>query len=287
MPDPRPGRLTPKQVMCGLRIAWPTIIGDRRPIAADMRIDEHLKACGVWDEIDLADVGYALDRFFNTRVPTLRAWKRDSFDQWADFFGAESCCQSAADWETRFAPRVTFGALAQFISRRADAIVIEPAMVLGRPCAAAGAFRTIQRVIETLRPATPRFAPSAPVLSVIRGRSLRVAWETLRWMSEDRLPSLHRMWTDRLRDLVGGGWAFLAAIAAILGVPLLPLMSDLPWGAPTLITVSVTVGLWVAIAFTIQFVESRCDPLPAGLDDFRSVARAMVLPDATATPPGK
>ncbi len=275
MPDPRPGRLTPKQVMCGLRSAWPTIIGDRRPIAADMRIDEHLRACGEWDEIDLMDVAHALDRFFSTRVPTRHEWKRDSFDQWADFFGTELYCRTTADWETRFTPRVTFGALAQFISQRADAIVIEPAMVLGRPCATAGAFRAIQRVIETLGPATPRFAPSALVLSVIRGHSLRAAWAKLRWMSEDRLPPLRRMWTDRLRDLMGG-WAFLAALAAVLGVPLLPLMSDLPWGAPTLITVSVAVGLWVAIRFTIHLVESRCDPLPDGLDDFRSVARAMV-----------
>ena len=52
---------TQEQILCGLKEAWYGWTGYRTPFDADTRIDEHMKADGLWDDTDLADVAYRMD----------------------------------------------------------------------------------------------------------------------------------------------------------------------------------------------------------------------------------
>lgn len=246
-------RYTPKQIMCGLRIAWPEITGDQLPFSETTRIDESLKRSGA-DELDFADVAYELDRFFGWNAVGRRAWKQTALPVWSSFIESDP-------------GRFTFGSMASFIADRIPAVPMVPVFVLGKRCAPAGTFRSIEQVTRRLGLDIPRFAPSAPIMSVVRGRPLKTVWNTLRWMSEERLPPLRRMWTNRVADALNSGPGLLVLLGA---VALLSLgLRSIVGGIIAVVSFRLLVGVFMRGCEWIQ------NPVPRGFDDFRDVARAM------------
>lgn len=246
-------RYTPKQIMCGLRIAWPQSTGDKLPFSETTRVAESIERSG-WDDLDFAILAYELDRFFGWNDVGRRAWNRAALPAWRSFMESEL-------------DRITFGSMASFIADRIPAVPMEPVFVLGKRCAPAGAFRSIEQVVRQLDLGVPRFAPSARITSILRGRPLRTVWNRLRWMSEERLPPLRRTWTNRVVDALNSGPGLLAMLgaAALLSIGL----HSIVVGIITTVSFRIVVGLFLRGCEWIQ------NPVPSRFDDFRDVSRAM------------
>lgn len=244
----------------------------RRSIAPRMCVPAYLRAEGVWDDVDFADIAFAIDRgclpWRFSQHEWRCAWKRE----WRPSLGLDRV-KGAEQWEREIAPQFTFEILAAFLVRRIAQMRIEPAEVLGRPCTGAGAFRLLQRVARSVQRRAVRFGPSTRVETILRGHELRLAWERWRWASTNRLPPLRRVWSHRLRDV--WGWIIAGHIGLLLAI-----------------VVGVQTGWWtvaqawcggaavmgsIAVVRTMICLLEHCEnPLPEDLHDFRAVAKAMV-----------
>lgn len=249
MPAGEPTRYSTKQILCGLRELWRSI-GDTR-FEDDTCLVEHMKEDGTWDETDFANVFYLLERFFGFEC---------SREDWNRLFGVHVAV-TPEEWESQFAPRLTFGALAQFIADRTPCVPFEPALWLDRPCAVAGVFLGIEQVAREIQPNGESFAPSTPVWDRFRGRALDKFWVRLRWISEDRLPALPNFWRG-VR-----GWAFLTGAAAIGSGIIVSLLLE----NAVLSIASVPVALVVYAAASI-YVHT-VNPIPEGIQTFSDLAR--------------
>src|SRR5262245_14948583 len=93
-------RYTQTPVLCGLRAAWEEATGGTdEPFDAETQIYAYGMADGTWDDIDLADIWFRLERFFGF---TCRR------EEWLEFFGLDLAKQSWDEWEKTFAPNLTF-----------------------------------------------------------------------------------------------------------------------------------------------------------------------------------
>ncbi len=146
-------RYTQPQVLCGLREAWEFATGIDEWFDAETQIYAFMKADGSWDDLDLADIWFRLERFFGFTC---------SCEEWKDWFEFDVAKQNFEEWKQNIAPKLTFGALAQFIAKRAPVTAsFDPVPVFGRNCAAAGVFTGIQEVADKVMGHCQRFAPSA------------------------------------------------------------------------------------------------------------------------------
>lgn len=268
---------TREQIMRGLRAIWPEATGDRAPISQHERIDEHLRRAGVWSEVDLLCLFERLEDYFRPDRRVIPDQEQTESD----------LCGLFGTYSKPTLERATFGALAELIARRVPAVRVEPLVVFGRPCRAAGAFRVVERVMGSWANHTRRFPPSEPIHAVIRGSRLRDAWARLRWMSEDRLPRLDRTWASAARNAVLDVPGMAAAgVGCIVGTALLHYfvqMPVLPGGFFALVSI-------VAVLAGLRTLLGRCDrvPLPEGFHSVGDIARALAsAPFPHATPPGE
>lgn len=245
-PDVTAGRYTESQVLCGLREAWPVVIGVDDPFDAETQIDTFMKADGTWDEIDFADLFRRLERFFGFSCAD---------KEWLDFFGFDVAKRSIDEWDQSVAPNLTFGALARFIADRAPMMVsFDSITVFGRDCAPAGVFAGIQRL------AGQQFAPSARIIDVMRGRDLDDFWTHLRWMTEHSIPPLPSFWRG-----VTGMAACLGVLAVIGGLIAAWETSDPIWIAPTIVG--------ALLFYVIASLYKRfTNPLPSDIVTFRDLS---------------
>lgn len=256
-------RYSTAQMLCALQALWPRIWGDNRPFGAETRIFEFVMGCDGWDEIDLADVSYALERRLGGAVGSYAAWERGSLGEWRRF------------WNAAHREQLTFGALADFLARRIPAVRVEPLWVWGRPCVPAGAFLAVRRVAADVDRRGADFGPSTPVRERFVGGKLRALWTRLRWISENRLPPL--------RDARRIPRAFPMLAAALLlggGVAAKSALS----GFALIASLGAALGVLVLLLVICRrFGERWDDPLPPGYRTFADVARAMARRPANAT----
>lgn len=245
-------RYTQSQVLCGLREAWAVATGTDDPFDAETQIYPFMLADGSWDDLDLADIFFRLEQFFEFTC---------GLEEWKDFFSFDIANRSREEWEQIVAPKLTFGSLAEFIAQRAPMIAsFVPIPVFGRNCATAGVFVGIQRVADNVKGNCRQFAPSARIIDVMRGNDLDNFWTQLRWMIEDAAPKLPACWRD-VTSLAG----CLAVLGIIGGLIAAWATSDPVWIGPTLVGA-------VAVYLVASFYKLLKNPLPPHIVSFRDLS---------------
>jgi hypothetical protein len=249
--NPTPSRYSESQILCGLREVWPGISGSGDEIRSATRIDEHLKEAGMWEEIDFEDVCRELEHFFGFECAA---------EAWREFFGFELAQKNPAEWETKIAPRITFGALAGFIADRTTGVAFEPVTFFGRDCHAGGVFLAMEKVAKAVRPDSKQFAPSSRIIDVFRGHALDKFWTRLRWISENKIPELPSAWRH--------------ATGAVVGIGILSLLvSFAVWYASGSAMPTISVVAVAMLAFLIsEAITYAINPLPREIDNFRDLA---------------
>ncbi|HTU22852.1 MAG TPA: hypothetical protein VMG10_32735 [Gemmataceae bacterium] len=251
---------TQEKILRGIRIYWQEHLGIEDSFLPDMRIDYHLRQEGWWEEIDLMDVAYSLERTFGFTC---------SRQEWLEYFGDGL---DAEEWEHLAGPRLTFRGLADFIRERLEPISLEPITILGKPCCTAGIFRALERLASQVHPNVRRFAPSTPIRRCLRGVRLHRFWSRLRWIFEDQLPpppEFHLSSRGLFHSLIFKlGVGFVVALWR----------RDLSGVLTGILT---TFALLVPVGIIVAFINQRLNPLPEGIETFGDLARllAAILDD--------
>lgn len=245
-------RYSESQILCGLREVWASLGSDNRGLRPEMRIDTAMKADGWFDEVDLAEVFYKLEQFFGFTCTQ---------EEWSDWFGLAIANQDMAEWDRVVAPRLTFGALTQFIAARTTVVAsFDPISVFGRPCASAGAFTGLQQLAAAVTHDPTPFAPSARITDTLRGSDLDGFWTRLRWMTEGVLPGLPKFW-----PAVACLTTCLGVVALIVGVGTALAACDALVLGPALAVVGICwATVWACNRFTRR--------LPTGIETFRDLS---------------
>lgn len=250
------------QVLLGLREAWPDFTGVDDPFDADTNLYAYMKDDGSWDELDFYDVFRRLESFFGFSC-TDAEWKR--------FFCFDVADRGFDEWERLVAPDLTFGALASFIAQHAVTISFAPATVLGRECAAAGAFYGIQSLVDQTTNRKLRFAPNDRIIDVLRGSSLDHFWSQLRWMAEHHIPPLPESWRN-----VTGHSACVGCLVVIVSMIAAWLTSNF-----YVVALAFVASLAVfAAAYTYKYLT---DPLPHEIESFRDLANLIADRDIASS----
>jgi hypothetical protein len=247
-------RYSQAQVLCGLRDVWRNSIGTYATFEADTQIDQFMKADGTWEELDFAGLFYVLERFFGFTC---------SDKEWHDLLGIEIARRSPEEWEQNYAPKLTFGLLAQFIADRAPVVAsFSPITLLGNACTSAGVFTGIQQLAATFR-SCQRFAPSSRIIDVIRGKNLHRFWIQLRWMTENAVPQLSPFWGSITSYAV---WTGILVVAwGIFGV----WATDNPrWVVSAIVC---AIGFYVMASLYQHLVN----PLPTYIVSFRDLSKII------------
>jgi hypothetical protein len=268
------GRYSNEQVLIGLRSVWQELGFDAAAVKAEQRIDLALRATGDWEEIDFADVIYCIERYFGFKATD---------EEWGRWFGARPYVTSEQRWEKEFAPRFTFGGLAEFVAARAEAPAFAPMYVFGRSCEPAGAFRLIQRIVTEVSSRSHGFAPSTLLSAHLSVGQMRRLWGRLRMLTCDRMPQLASRPTAPLERFVAhclSLWPVRAAGQAALALALIAATV-----AGCLFLALATLALLGLAAWAVvRISDESCNPLPPQIKSFRdlSVALAEARPEPRA-----
>lgn len=256
-------RYTEKQILCGMYECWCDAMGTDSTFDAETRVDLHMKADDLWDEIDLADIFFRFEKQFDFEA-TLEEWDQELG------LGFGGPFLSVEEWERDVAPKFTFGAIARFIQKRAvNTVWFEPVMVIDRECAAAGAFRGIEQLFEKL-PYVDRFGPSTKIIDVLRGRNLNRFWSELWWRTGYGIPRLSDSW----RGIEGWG-CLIGGLAFVTAIPISILTENY-----------VYLILGTLLSFTAWYIallwQYLTNPLPPELQTFRDLAVMIADHDSEA-----
>ncbi|MBK8268721.1 MAG: hypothetical protein IPK83_10635 [Planctomycetes bacterium] len=258
-----------RAVLYGLQIIMERDIGISKPIASSTLFVEHLRDAGIWEELDLADLFSAIDKFFEVKIP---------WPEWTLLLGGAH--RERAEWEANIAARLTFGHIAQFIAARLPITRIPTLRILGKRCLQAGAFHTIEHFVERIDPDDLQFGPSTPIHHRLRGSKLKRVWSQLSWLSEGRLPSLRTPPSEAARNwLMGKMWlAFCIALIAKFLFWLNETRFTEFLGISTLVALSIA-GIVLGVSllvFALSPILNRVEPrLPSGFRTFRDLAVAL------------
>jgi hypothetical protein len=174
-------------------------------------------------------------------------------------------------------PATTVGELCERLARGVSIPVIVPVHVLGRPCLAAGAFLTVQRLLADDGADVSTVGPSAPLTDHL----LRRSWKfdaRLRLLAADRLPPLRRENTRLFGLLCVVTLSFLGSVLSFFGVCLALLFAGWP-GSDIAAAVS---GVFLVIGLVALAFRSRADRREnwsvefGGLYDFRDLVDTML-----------
>ncbi|WP_417381276.1 hypothetical protein [Gimesia sp.] len=246
-------RYTEKQILYGMYECWCDAMGTDSTFDAETRVDLHMKADELWDEIDLADIFYRFEKQFDFDC-TLEEWDQELG------LGFGGPFLSVEEWERDVAPKFTFGAIARFIQKRAiNTVSFEPVTVIHRECGPAGAFYGIEQLFGKL-PYEERFGPSTKIIDVLRGRNLNRFWSELWWRTEFAIPRLSNSW----RDIDGWG-CLIGGLAIVAAIPISILTENYLY----LFVMAVFAFATWYIALLWQYWTN---PLPPELQTFRDLA---------------
>lgn len=225
---------------------------DEANVDSSTNFPDWLRSVDRFDLFDLVDLWHRLNHF------GLRA----SIIDFHSFFGGGA--DGKDEWEATVKPRLTFGAICDWLSARMPMPDYAPIEICGLSCRRAGAYLAIQEVVlaEGIK---PKFGPSTQVRRVLRGSRLWRVWGQLRLHSGLRLPGL-----DYPLAVVGLGMMALGCFG--LATSILAILS-LAGGSPLAQLV-----FWTTF-IAIGKVFSTCgNPLPPGIVTFKDLATAL---DAT------
>jgi hypothetical protein len=255
-------RYTQDQIFSGIRIIWRDVLGYEAPLDLDMHFMEEFKYGGIFDEIDFGDVIWRLQREFGFTC---------ALEEWKTFLGLH--IKDSDEWNRDFAPRLTFRALADFIRERLEPILLEPLILLGKPCRTAGIFRALERLAGQVHPAVSRFGPSTPIRARLRGSRLQRFWDRLRWITQDQIPLPRRI------KFGCGGFYFKIGIGLFIAL----WKRDLEglW-----LSLKVTALLFLPTAFLVEFLNSQLNPLPKEIKTFGDLARYLAVITVDQQPEG-
>ncbi|HQR41585.1 MAG TPA: hypothetical protein PLX97_02850 [Gemmatales bacterium] len=241
-------QLSDSQIFCGIREVlysdfWITV-----DIDANTNIIDLVNHDSQFDEYDFLDVLYRIARFFRFTCDK---------SEWLDFF-SERNNRSFDEWKQQ----LTFGALARFIAQRAGVNVsFKPLLMLDKPCASAGIFLGIQTLAhQEIRGCMP-FAPSTPILEVMRGKQLQRFWGQLRWMTSNAIPPLPAFWKRANEFAV---WTGL--LVFLLGVFSVYATGDAIW-------ISTGFVLAVMLYLAASLYKRLVNPLPTNMLTFRDLVK--------------
>ena len=244
-------QFTEKQILCGIFECWRDAMGTDRPFDASTRVDLHMKANDEWEDTDLADIFYRLEKHFGFE---------STLEEWTKELGIAHV-PSLEEWENEIAPKFTFGALARFIQKRAvNTVSFEPVMVINKECRPAGVFYGIEQIANQLVSAKCQITPSTNIIDAFRGYRLESFWGELRWRTELGIPELSRTW----RLCVS--WSCLTAF---LGVWIAVAISV---GTQNFLYVLIAFAAALSELFVTQLFKYSIDPLPEDLKTFRDLA---------------
>jgi acyl carrier protein len=233
---------TQEQILSGIRICLREELKCESPFDADTNLREHLAELD--DELDAFDLVYLIDEL-------------------EELFGFT---YPLKEWEKILTPDLTFRGLADFIRERLNPISFEPVTLLGKPCLTAGIFRSLEQLAVQVNPWVTPFAPSTPIRQCLHGVRLRWFWNRLRWMIHDEIPPPPRIELS-FRDC-------LSSLLLKIGIGLLIALRrrDLTGLA---VGVGVTFALFIPMAWLVEFINSRLNPLPEGIETFGDLARVL------------
>ncbi len=190
--------------MTVLAIGMHDVLGDGRRIAPTTPVLDYLVGAAGYD-IDLSDLAQYLENRFDVTFTD---------DDWR-FLSGEQLTDSDAERQTRYAPCITFGQLADVIAHRVDVSAPRPAIILGATSAAAGGFQALKSIVRKLAPLSPRFGPSTPILDIINFESLPIFWATVCRRNPTHVPALGA--SHRFLQLALATFALTLAISFTLG----------------------------------------------------------------------
>lgn len=246
---------TQEQIFSGIRIFWRENLRCESPFDAETRIEHHLQATEIAEDLDLMEIANGIETLFGFKCPR---------QEWHDFFGIT--IRDAEEWEKTVAPRLTFEALADFIQERLNFISFEPVTVLGKPCLTAGIFRGLEQLAVQVNPRASRFAPSTSIRECLRGVRLRRFWNRLRWMIEDQIPPPPKL------ELSGRGCLHSLIFKLSFGSAIALWRKDLFGLLVGIVTAFV---LLIPLAVIVGLIEDRLNPLPEGIETFGDLSRVL------------
>tara|TARA_R110002111_G_scaffold248400_1_gene312059 strand:+ start:80893 stop:81705 length:813 start_codon:yes stop_codon:yes gene_type:complete len=244
-------QFTEKQILSGIFECWSDAMGTDRPFDAETRVDLHMKANDEWEDTDLADVFYRLEKHFQFE---------STLEEWTQELGIAGPF-TLEEWEQEISPKFTFGALAQFIQKRAvNTVSFQPVMVINKECRPAGVFYGIEQISNQLVSAKCPVTPSTKILNAFRGYRLNSFWSELSWRSEVRLPRLTRRW-----DFLTSWGCIIAFWGLLIAFPIVFFTGNfyILLGA-----VLYEITTWFVVSLYIHC----SDPLPPELQTFRDLA---------------
>ena len=246
-------KLRQQEVLNLLRPVWVDALGiDEYEVSVcpEENLIDWLKALGLYEELDFADVIYRLHRQFGLKA---------SSDEFREFF--EGGATSDEEWERAVKPALTLGRFADWIVERTPSPSYAALRLLGTPCQEAGIFLAIQDIVRDVFPYLPAFGPSTEILRLLKGRKLDCVWSRLRFHSAGSLPEL--------------GWPFarcgsLLALAGCAGA----LISIFFVGhEPVLSGIAFCIACaFVALGLKVARIGN---PLPINISTFKDLSREM------------
>jgi len=261
-------------VMGALRRAVSEYTSQSCDIGYRDRIDKWLSHFGeLYEEVDIVELGGCVEK--QTGV---------SIDQkdW-DYLSGLNLCKSPTEWEVCYAELFTFGRLAELIALRLKLPAVDTVTIFGQPSKCAGAYKAIQKVLETDHPDLEPIAPSTPVLDrFVIHKDLLPVWAKFRVMSHGRLPELGFRSVGKWIDLLAAPVGCLVACGAAAGV--MYLMRQLSFDLP--ISVAGAALAIAVLAWGMHLLQKLYDAyqrltgrsaigLPEDIETFGDIARIM------------
>jgi hypothetical protein len=239
------------QIWCGLNILFREHLGADGPFDRNSRIDEYLKSWGLWEELEIPGI---IMSFFGFSC---------SSKEWKAFFCQGKQVLNPQEWEETIAPKLTFGALADFIGKHCEGVSLKPLNLFGKSCLTAGIFRDLEDITRKVYPWLGRFGPSSPIRKHLAGLRLLNWWERLRWVTEEKLPPLDQSRVQGLQWL-----AFLVFLEVVFALVLAGFFKD--W---------INLPRELPVFFSLIYLEHKLfqliNPLPEGIDTFGDLARYL------------
>lgn len=174
--------------------------------------------------------------------------------EWINFYRDDSIKKD--DSEAVVAPRSTVQDLAEFIQLRTSRISYAPVRLCAtRPCAAAGYFLGMTKLLHQTVRNTPEIGPSTPIRQILKSRSdLRLFWERLERTTGHILPQLS-FWVIEIADVL-----------IFMSMVYLPIVARLSWAL---------LAIPVICLFISREIYRRGNPLPTGILTFGDLARHL------------
>jgi hypothetical protein len=243
-------QLSESQIFCGIREVLYSDFWIAVDFDANTNIIDLVNHDSQFDDYDFLVVLDRIARLFSFSC---------NKSEWLDFF-SERNYRTFDEWKQQ----QTFGALARFIAQRAGVNVsFTPVLMLDKRCSSAGIFLGMQSLASREIKGCMPFAPSTPILEVMRGKQLQRFWRQLRWMTSNAISPLPFWWNAAKAYAV---WTGLLVFT--LGVIIAYATGEAIW---------ISAGFLLAVILVVvaSLYHHLANPLPRHMTTFRHLAKSI------------